>query len=272
MSLYKQLWLAVILLMTIAFSGSFLLTTHSARNYLSEQLELKNLDNASSLALSLSQETDPVMQELMISAQFDNGHYEFIRLTAPTGAIKLEKTNTDQRLSAPAWFMALFPIEVTPGVAQVSNGWQQLGTITLKSHSRFAYTQMWQSTQMMFLYFLAAALASGLLGNRILKAILKPLDEVIAQSKAIGERRFITIKEPKTREYRLLVKSMNSLSGRVQQLLESEGGDLHQLRLEAERDPLTGLLNRAPFLHQLGALLRERNELSSGSIVLIRLV
>lgn len=271
MSLYKQLWLAVIVLMVIAFSGSFLLTTHSAKNYLSEQLQLKNLDNANSLAISLSQESDPILQDLLISAQFDNGHYEFIRLTDADGKELVSKAGNDDVNTAPDWFMMLFPIDAEPGIAQVSNGWQQIGTLTLKSHSRFAYGQMWKSTQLMFLYFLIGALISGFIGNRLLKAILKPLNDVVNQSKAIGERRFITIEEPKTLEYRLLVQSMNNLSGRVKQLLETEGGSLHELRKEAETDNITGLLNREAFMQQLSTLLNQEQENPEGSLVLLRL-
>ena len=54
MSLYKQLWLAIVLLLTIVFSVSFLVTTLSARTYLEEQLSMKNVDNANALALSLT--------------------------------------------------------------------------------------------------------------------------------------------------------------------------------------------------------------------------
>lgn len=270
MSLYKQLWLAVILLMVIAFSGSFLLTTKSAQNYLSEQLQLKNFDNVTSLALSLSQQPDPMLRELLISAQFDNGHYEYITLIGPNGTA-LAEHKSDKQLFAPSWFMSLFPIEAAAGIAQVTTGWQQIGTLSLKSDSDFAYREMWLSTQLMFLYFLAGALFSGLIGNRILKIILKPLGEVVGQAQAIGDRRFITITEPKTLEYRLLVNAMNRLSGRVKDMLGSEGRKLHELHLEAQRDPLTGLLNREPFLHRLSSLLRKSDELSQGCIVLLRI-
>lgn len=88
MSLLKQLWIAVAVIMALAFGGSFVVSTLSAQNYLNQQLYLKNLDNANSLALSMSQVADdPVMVELLLSAQFDSGHYQFIRLTDPNGEI-----------------------------------------------------------------------------------------------------------------------------------------------------------------------------------------
>jgi len=271
MSLYKQLWLAIILLMVMAFSGSFLLSTQSAKNYLVEQLHQKNIDNVSALALSLSQEADPVMLDLLISAQFDNGHYQSIILISPTDDVLVEKTNPQQIQEAPAWFMGMFPIEAEAGVALVSDGWRQVGTLTLQSHSRFAYTEMWRSTKLLFIYFLAGALLSGLLGNRLLKVILKPLDSVVDQAIAIGDRRFITIDEPKTLEYRLLVQSMNNLSNRIKKMLQKEGSELDVLRQQAEKDPITNLLNRGPFLTHATSLLRNQQAQSSGAIILLRL-
>ena len=86
MSLSKQLWLAVVLLLAIVFSVSFLVTTLSARAYLEKQLSMKNADNATSLALSLTQQgADAVLLELTLSAQFDTGFYELIELTDPEG-------------------------------------------------------------------------------------------------------------------------------------------------------------------------------------------
>ena len=67
MTLTKQLWLAVVAIMTIAFGISFLVSAWSAKNYLEDQLRLKNVDNANSLALSMSQmDKDPVLIELPV--------------------------------------------------------------------------------------------------------------------------------------------------------------------------------------------------------------
>jgi hypothetical protein len=86
MPLIRQLWLAISLLMAIAFVGSFIVSSMSAKSYLQEQLRMKNIDNANSLALSLSSSGDDLVTiELMLNAQYDSGHYRFIRFTDPTG-------------------------------------------------------------------------------------------------------------------------------------------------------------------------------------------
>ncbi|MFT6520123.1 MAG: hypothetical protein ACJATP_003807, partial [Candidatus Azotimanducaceae bacterium] len=137
MSLHKQLWLAISLLMLIAFSVSFIVSSLSAKTYLEEQLYIKNSDNANALALSLaSAGNDPVMLEITLASQFDTGFYRYIRLTAPDGSITTEREDDSAITEAPIWFTKLFPIRVEPGIAQVQSGWIKLGTLTLASHSR----------------------------------------------------------------------------------------------------------------------------------------
>ena len=71
MTLTKQLWVAVALVMALAFGCSVVVSVLSARDYLQNALEVKNIDNATSLALSLSQlDKDPVTVELQVAAQF----------------------------------------------------------------------------------------------------------------------------------------------------------------------------------------------------------
>ena len=73
MSMYRQFWLAIMTSMLLAFVGSLAASMLSARAYLEEQLTMKNADNASALALSLSQSNpDRVAIELAVSALFTN--------------------------------------------------------------------------------------------------------------------------------------------------------------------------------------------------------
>ena len=136
MSLIKQLWLAIALLMLIAFGGSFLVSSISAKSYLEEQLALKNLDNANSLASVLgSMPKDPVEIGLLLSSQFDLGNYERIRLTGPRGEVIDEHISDALEPGAPAWFRRLLHIEVAPG-------WRRFRTAGSSSgHSRSQATR-----------------------------------------------------------------------------------------------------------------------------------
>ncbi|QIB64769.1 bifunctional diguanylate cyclase/phosphodiesterase [Kineobactrum salinum] len=272
MSLFKQLWLAVILLLSVVFGGSLIVNSLSAKNYLEQQLYMKNVDNANALALSLTQQqADAVLLELTLAAQFDTGHYELIELRDPAGNSIIRREDSGASDTAPEWFMQLLPIEVAAGQAQVQSGWQQVGTLTLRSHSRFAYRELWASTRQLALLFLVAVLLAGLLGSYLLRIILRPLDAVIEQAEAIGERRFITIAEPRTREFRRVVAAMNLLSDRIRAMLKQEASRLEKWQREAHLDKVTGLLNRTPFMQTLEAALESDDVNASGSLALIRL-
>ncbi len=168
MSMYRQLWLAIVASMLLALGGSLLASLLSARGYLESQLSIKNTDNATALALSLSQgNPDAVMADLVVASLFDSGHYELIRINDPAGKTMTERVSDAKDAGAPLWFIRLLPITATPGQAQISSGWKQFGTVTLVSHSRFAYGALWKSAYEMVLALSVAGVVGGWLGSMV---------------------------------------------------------------------------------------------------------
>ncbi|AHF00361.1 hypothetical protein THIAE_00135 [Thiomicrospira aerophila AL3] len=272
MSLIKQLWLGIIGLLLIAFISSFFVSVYNAKGYFEEQLNLKNNDNAQSLALSLSQmDKEPVMVELFIAAQFDTGYYRRIELQDPTGeAIQRRVFDDLEALSVPAWFEQLVDLNIQPGIAQVQDGWQQFGTVYVESHDRFAYEALWQSTIQLSMWLLIIALVSGLIGTLLLKTVIRPLDFVVAQAEAMGDRRFLVGHEPKTLEFGRLVRAMNKLSGRIKGMLERESQRLESLRASVSLDNTTGCLNRDYIIGQLDAVLADRENAATHGALMLR--
>ena len=171
MTLTKQLWLAVAAIMIIAFGISFLASAWSAKSYLEDQLRLKNVDNANSLALSMSQmDKDPVLIELLVSAQFDIGHYKQIKLISPSGKVMIERVSEGVNDQVPAWFVNLIPLVTEPGIALVQDGWRQYGTLTVISDDRFAYLALWQGNLRLLLWFLVGALLCGVSSLKVCNA------------------------------------------------------------------------------------------------------
>jgi diguanylate cyclase (GGDEF)-like protein len=273
MSLFRQLWLAVVGLTLLVSLGGLALNIHNARAYLEKQLSLKNVDNANSLALSISQSPakDPVALELLVSAQFDTGHYEQIRLSGPDGHVIVERTKVAGNAGVPEWFARMVPLQAAPGIAQVQDGWRQLGTLRVVSHSRFAYQDLWTNTLSVLGWAVAAAALAGVLGTLLLRAIVRPLDEVAAQAKALSERRFTTLREPNTPELRGVVRAMNLLVERLKQMFAEEARRLDAIRRSVNHDALTGLPNRELFMSQLGAALGREDAASAGVLALVRL-
>lgn len=270
MSMYRQLWLAVIVSMLIALAGSLLASSLSARSYLSEQLAMKNTDNAAALALSLSLRTpDAVETELAVSALFDSGHYELIRVTDPRGQVIAERKSEPGVRGVPAWFVRLLPLVSPPGQAQITSGWKQFGTVHLVSHSRFAYESLWKSVWELAAALFLATLVGGYLGTLILRRLRAPLLSVIGQARAITERRFLTIEEPDVPELKQLATAMNATVGRLKSMFEEEAARLDAVRREANCDALTGLANRNHFLARLHHALEAEDSRGIG-LLLVR--
>jgi predicted signal transduction protein with EAL and GGDEF domain len=272
MSLFRQLWLAVIASTVIAFAGSFVVSMLTARHYLEEQLAIKNSDNASALALAMSQmDKDPVTMELQVAAVFDSGQYASVRLIDPNGKAIVEKSGPPVVGDAPEWFLGLFPITSQPGIAQVSTGWNQFGTLELVSHSHFAYQELWQGALKLLAWFALGGSLMGLLGMQLLRRIKRPLDAVVGQAQAISERRFIGIPVPATPELKSLASAMNVMVDRLKAMFAEEAARLEQVRREANLDSLTGLSNRSFFMNQLAAALSDDDARPSGSLIMLRL-
>ncbi|MDR0441495.1 MAG: diguanylate cyclase, partial [Candidatus Accumulibacter sp.] len=268
MSMYRQLWLAIITSMLFALGGSLLASLLSARSYLETQLSQKNADNATVLALALTQgDIDVVSAELAISALFDSGHYELIRLVAPEGNTLVERLEDPDTLDAPGWFVQALPLRADPGQAQINDGWRQFGTITLASSSRFAYKALWRSALQIFGALVVSCLIGGCLGTLILLRLKPPLAAVVEQARDISERRFTTISEPDVPELRQLAAAMNGTVVRLKTMFEEEAVRLEAVRREANYDALTGLANRAHFLAHLQEA--AQHEDSAGGVVFI---
>lgn len=270
MSMYRQLWLAIILSTLLALLGGLLASTLNARSYLTEQLRSKNADNATALALALSQQNaDAVMVELTVSALFDSGHYALIRVVDPLGKVIVERAAAPVTQAVPEWFVKALPLTAAPGQAQISNGWNQLGTLTLISTSRFAYEALWKSVLQLMLALGLSGLVGGYLGTLILRRLREPLQRVINQASAISERRFVLIDVPDVPELKQLATAMNGMVTRLKSMFDEEAQRLEVLRVAANYDPLTGLANRTFFLVQLLDSL-DSEEATGGTLLLAR--
>ncbi|MEW5786619.1 MAG: EAL domain-containing protein [Pseudomonadota bacterium] len=271
MSMQRQLWFTILACMLIALAASLSASLLNARAYLEAQLAQKNQDNAAALALALSQGDGGREQAVLAAtALFDSGHYELIQIIDPEGKVVVDKVVVSPDPGAPAWFVALFPIRSLPGRAEIAQGWQPLGTLTLMSGGEFAYQSLWNTALTMSGVSLLAAVLAGLLASLVLRRLGRPMAAVMEQARAINEHRFVTMPEPDVPEFRALAAAMNDTVSRLREDFEADAARFETMRREANHDPLTGLANRDHFLASLEASLHGENA-GSGSLAVIRL-
>lgn len=272
MSLIKQLWLAIIALLLLSFIGSLAISITTSRHYIEQEVRIKNEDNATALALSMSQlDKELVTLELLIAAQFDTGYYRQITLRDTDGSVLIERSAEAYTGDVPTWFRQLVEFDVPSGTATIQDGWRQYGTLELESQHSFAYASLWRSTVELAAWFLLAGAISLVMATMVVRGIKHPLSRVVAQAQDISARRFTTIKEPRTLELRQVTQAMNVLSANVHQMLSYEGHKLDELRRHLQHDRVTGALNRDVFMGKLSSQLSSDDARATGMLIMVRI-
>lgn len=207
----------------------------------------------------------------MLSAQFDNGHYQYISITDPNGALIVERKNAANQFHVPVWFRQLIQIEAPAGNALIQNGWSQYGTLSLASSTDFAYLDLWNGILLSLAWSLVIAITTTLFGTLVLNKILRPLTEITNMAESIGDQYFITIEEPITSEFKTLAITMNRLSQKLKDMFHVQTQLLEGLRLEANYDAVTGLKNRKYFINRIVGELSDEESFREGALVVSRI-
>jgi len=268
----RQIAWLVLGVVLAALVGAVGVSTLSAQQLMRTQLELKNADNAQSLALALSQQHgEAELIQLLVSAQFDTGAYEFVRWRGSKGETLYERNEPPRPGQAPAWFRHLVPIEAAPGVAQVSNGWNAIGSVELKSHSSYAHDELWRASRRLLAWLLVVGIVAAAFAWAALQRIRRPLDAAVAQAEGVLAGSYGQVMEPRVPELQRLTKAMNAMVQRVKDMFEAQAGQLLVLREQVHHDALTGVSTRLHFLAELDAALNRDDGPAIAGLVLVRL-
>ncbi len=274
MTLRQQFSLLTGLLVVTLLSGSLLLTVSNGRDYFQQQLNARAYDAATSLALSMSQVAadDQVQLSRLIDVLFDRGFFAGIELE-PVSGDRLYRRSREALASrpAPAWFMKAVTFDLTPAEADVTRGWQRLGTVRVISHPDFAYRDLWSMVRSELVWYGWVLVAALLLLQILLGWLFRPLARVEQQALAICEKDWqVQDNIPRARELRRMVLAMNKMVTKLQSIFSEQSAMTEQLRSESFSDPVTGLLNRRGFDERLDHILR-REEEHSGVLMLLQL-
>jgi EAL domain-containing protein (putative c-di-GMP-specific phosphodiesterase class I)/GGDEF domain-containing protein len=270
MSLHKQLWVAVFVLLALLLGFSLVIGGLSSKSYMERQLASQNADSARALAPTVARLiADGAPIEPSLQAQFDSGAYELIRYTDPAGRSPISLQDDQPQGNVPAWFAGLIALDVAPGVAPVGDASGTMGKLTVSNHSRGAYRALWSGAKNLSLGFIAIAVLAGLIGSLLLKSGLKPLKSLSEQARAIGQNKFTQVDEPSTLELRELVDSMNALSKRVKTMQTKDAAKADKLSKNSQVDGVSGLLKREQFVRRLTEEIERKKE--NGVLSMIRL-
>ena len=273
MTLYRQMFLFILLLLALLLGAAFTIALQATRSYLEEQLSAHAQDTATSLGLSLQPHIalgDMATAEAMINAVFDRGYYRRIVLADLDGSELLERHQEVVIDAVPGWFTALVPLAAPEATTMITSGWQRFGTLAVSSHPGYLYKSLWRGATAVTLLFALIAglfLLAGAVGLRLL---LKPLAEVERQAEDLCQRRWrLQTSLPATRELRRVVVAMNSMTEKVRQMFSEQAELAEAMRREAYSDPVTGLGNRRYLEAQVAAAMEETAGAPHGALLLL---
>ena len=291
MSLLKQLLLSVTVAILVILVGTLAFSIEAARQYLDGQLQSESENAASSLALSLSQPAnqDPITRELLMMAMFDGGQFRMIRLTSPTGETLFERvrqaggaigSDTNDRQQAPQWFVDLLPLAQPQAQRVISDGWKQVGELTLAVGDSYARTALWQSSSRMALLVLVAGSIWAIFVIALLQWFRRVLQqEISSQVRAIASslQNTDSVPEPlpapsRVAELSSVVTAIADTKELVRVAAKGQSDRIESLELEVNQDPVTLLPNRKYFVNELRRALagHESSQTVHGFVMLFR--
>jgi len=255
MSILRRLLLSITVAISAILLGTLTLSITAARDYLAGQLQTQSADAAVSLALLLSQpgNDNQVMQELLISAMFDGGMFSRIALTSPKRQpmiVRQEEGAPDY--DAPDWFRAILSMHNQSATRAVSNGWRQIGEITITANDVYAWETLWKSS----LHLVALVMTAGLLWVAFALALVRwikrrLLAQISDEVQAIGEGRLQAgDMTPRVSELSGVIQALNQARERLRITAAEQHAKVETLEFELNRDETTGVANRRYFLNE----------------------
>ncbi len=261
----------LVLILVAAFATSY----GYFRDYVADQLGDHAKDGATATGLSLSNAidgADPVASASLIDAVFDSGRYLSVEYVGHDGEVIAGRRMVLQGTAAPDWFIRSAALPPTMAEAEVVRGWSRLGKVQVVSHPGRAYDDLWRITVGLLAGVLVIG-GTGLLSlYLLLRRLLRPLKDVEAQARALGQRDFRKrVQVRSTRELNQVTDAMNQMADDLGQLFQGQGKLIQHLRKVNNEDPVTGLASRSAFDQRLRAELESEERSAPGVLIMIQL-
>lgn len=271
MTLFKQMTMVVSLIIIIMLALVMAINYQSAKKDMIQNIYETNVNSIASLASNLSHAKNEKAQiRTVIDAAFDSGYYQSIEFHSNKDSFTYRQEDKDPVANVPSWFINFTDIEIQSIKEDVSSGWQILGEVIVMGDTRIIYQSLYAMfLKLMYLFVGFVLLAQVVLGV-MFYFILKPLKKIQLQAEAITNNEFLIQKEiPYTTEFREVVKGMNSMVQKVEEIfIKGNEAAKHNQEL-LYNDPITKLYNRRYLMLKLPDLITLENSANGGTILFV---
>ena len=251
MTLSKQLLVLISAIFLILISINFAISVKNFKSYLEDEGQIHAQDTATSLGLSLSpfmiDSSDPIIKT-MVSAIFDMGYYENIRLTDAGNSELISLSNDKSIKGVPAWFVEYFPISTITAKSEISFKWAIRGTLYVTINPSLAYSKLYEQAKNSLSYSLLTFMLSIILLLLLLRITLTSLNKINRLALRITEGHFEIIEKlPWTTEIKNITISINNMSRKIKSTIAALHNKLDALGASLLCDDLSGLYKKSVF-------------------------
>lgn len=261
MASVRQLLMISTLVIACILIGMLAVGTQLMSRQLEGQLQTDGENAAATLALLISAQPDRAAQEKVLDSAFQQGRFQALSLVGQEGAAIFQARRLLSPVSGmPGWLAGWSNLQAH----QASRKITAVGQLDLALDPGPAQDALWAH----IMQWLWLALGIAAFWALFLAALLARL------RKAYAERLFATSPEIKVKppEETENAELLDDVRERVSPTMDEQMARIEQLEVELNRDPVTGLANRAYFLNELKRVLRDdsRQGAVSGYVLLVR--
>lgn len=257
MASIRQLLVISSLVIACMLIGMLAAGTGIMARQLDAQSQLDSENAAATLALLMHAQPDAAARQRVLDAAFQQGRFARLALAAPDGANLFERVRPRlQTVGVPAWFAALADVSAHQATRQIAG----VGRLSLvldpgpERDALWTHAVQWSWLALGIAAFWALFVAA-LLAR--LRHALEDVSAVVEAAPARGGR---------------AAELFDGDAAPVVPSVEEQQARIERLAIELNRDPATGLANRAYFLNELKRRLRDDTSggTVSGYVLLMR--
>jgi len=273
MSFFKQMAIAVSLIIIMMLGAVMVINYQSAKKDMIESLYETTVNNISTLASKLADAAeDPAEIATVIDSEFDSGYYKLIEFKSSDGSSDYKQVDNDPIEGVPQWFIKFTDIKIDSVKADVSSGWSIVGVVIVQGDMGIVYKSLYKMFIKLFYLFIILVTISLIILSVLLHFILQPLYKIQAQAEAIMHNEFIIQEKlPYTTEFRDVVKGMNAMVKKVEEIFKKGNEAVQRNKELLYTDSVTKLFNRRYLMLKLPDLITIENKTGGGTILFIAL-
>ena len=271
MKLNRQLAILSVIFFIILFFTILVVSINIIKDSVQKELYENAQNSVSSLSISISNTSTSLNNiKTMIDATFDNGNYERITYKDINNNILYQRDLEVRQNHIPLWFENLIEIKIPVAKSTLSNNWQIIGIVEILNDKNTAYSQLYDLMINMFLYLSISYVIFIFILNYIFHLLLKPLLYIEKQAVCAIKNEFIIQKKlPKTKEFRVVIKSINSMIKKFESIFITANETLSQNKQLLYIDKVTNISNRRYFILKASEYINNENERNTGTIIIL---